>query len=983
MTYVSEVPPIALSNLGGLSDSSGSASTSSSNTFVLRGLFVIVHDVIRYKSWLKSPFSFGQTSKTMASQWLPQTMEKLSLLAPHTPEANKIYHEHVFTIDIEFDALSGASHLIKQLGASIRLVQDGADRLKSSDLSVPFNRTSYFFTKLPTSSELGLLLNYTPTRLAIQQCLRSQYCDYFCVNRAPTRDYECHILVEWMGAATEDEWILEGYDFLLREARRKTFNAYLKKISQSSSPLEINGFYTRQRFVAPPRVSAESSVDLLPPNTPFYYDVDPVKMIVGVPFVINPNFRPMWLSREQFWLKVLRSETEVDANIVQGGLQDLDTVFSMTALPLGFAQKNLLSIRHSHFHIDAFDPTFLQKLGEGAFGTVVRLQWKARQGHDGAIHFAQLEHRRFMIVWILRQHLDMLRQYDQTKNRPSARVILTSGISLANWLPVKSLRIDGLTLIDVTNEQDVLAALEKLEQAEIKTEVDARFSTSLVIKVQSSKFEPNSASALPLTFKKPDQKPAFDNAFLRVRQEAQLMALLTNEYRFDDKIINLYYTAEQPQQPSWTFKISSLLFGNTLEPLPQTVYEMMKQTHELEISETLLSGYRDILLKQSEPVKIGFRIVESEIVGSPLGFEFEWDDKSVFDNKSTVLPLSAKVLRSKNNSSVAVIQDGAQPFRVVPVFGTTYKGDELVHVMPQMTLGSLGGLMKVIGNKWQSIFERKRSPTRTNVLDLHYYRRKNNPFGASKVPSLYQLLGIFADILNSLRILGRRGVVHRDVKEDNILLDAQLNGWLGDFGISAIFGNAQTPLAGTEAYVPGELIQKLSELSPNGIYQYSDNYFDMYAFARMMQFVISPNLKSEKTWIYANKHGITAYGEGSTAAFIGSTLSEKVANQLMAEPTEGVIFTALISNDLITVVPDNESIDPKDYPLSKRLCNEAIGLIRAEIEYWTSRELQNQIYTNAAANLSDRTPVVSAEELLLTEMRMRIVMRAMDVARGL
>ena len=80
----------------------------------------------------------------------------------------------------------------------------------------------------------------------------------------------------------------------------------------------------------------------------------------------------------------------------------------------------------------------------------------------------------------------------------------------------------------------------------------------------------------------------------------------------------------------------------------------------------------------------------------------------------------------------------------------------------------------------------------------------------------------------ALTFAHRNGVVHRDIKADNILLDEDGNAYLGDFGIAKEVGNegsiAQGDIVGTPAYLAPEQIRG-GEVGPQS---------DVYAFGIML-----------------------------------------------------------------------------------------------------------------------------------------------------
>lgn len=71
-----------------------------------------------------------------------------------------------------------------------------------------------------------------------------------------------------------------------------------------------------------------------------------------------------------------------------------------------------------------------------------------------------------------------------------------------------------------------------------------------------------------------------------------------------------------------------------------------------------------------------------------------------------------------------------------------------------------------------------------------------------------QVLRYFTDIVMGLEYLHIRHVIHRDLKPLNLLIDANLNLKIADFGISSIYkkGDSQRDASGTLAYMSPELI---------------------------------------------------------------------------------------------------------------------------------------------------------------------------------
>jgi serine/threonine-protein kinase len=173
-------------------------------------------------------------------------------------------------------------------------------------------------------------------------------------------------------------------------------------------------------------------------------------------------------------------------------------------------------------------------------------------------------------------------------------------------------------------------------------------------------------------------------------------------------------------------------------------------------------------------------------------------------------------------------------------------------------------MKRIDGVPWQDLIEYPEHPSWTGLKD-----RADDPLGRN--------ISVMLDLCRAVRWAHGRGVVHRDLKPDNVLIGNDGEVYLGDWGVAGQAGEISNSVVGTPAYMAPEMLDRTATIDPQ---------MDVYLLGSCLHQLLTGTHRHEGTTLEAIFESIHDSGPVTLGPEVPVELAELCQRSTSWDPAE-------------------------------------------------------------------------------------------------
>ena len=668
------------------------------------------------------------------------------------------------------------------------------------------------------------------------------------------RLYRKHFFVEVIGFASQEDWIISNHDFTFESSRFDAFKSWLKRGPEHV----ISGFYALQQS----NMSAFAQYDIRVANYAneifernlVFSEIQPISF-----YLPQDREMPETYLYEAEFIKLFANTLSTFPNDQYRDFKhNFETIAFKTLMPQCLWERAVLKSFHSTFHRDEFKFSSAEHIGSGGFGVVMGINWQSANRAENAL--VQRQHRREMF-----KHHQMILDaiFFQRTLFEAAGVYSAAGATFkASELRNPNFR--SLHYIHFVAVLDGAATPITIDFSDYSKLSAKTFNEAWFLVNQSLHSDKNETNEEVLEELYLDLIRDVGPGVFKPLRSGQVIPKVIS-YSSDVQMNMVMKMAKTPQINIWQEEMVGEILGKRIVTPPIPPYHNIfgwnperpiesrrppthftKESNDTFVDVSFEESPRRLVILKSDDLR--------EI------YSFDMETLSLFPN---------------NPETIASLQMTLPPLdnmNLVTAYGRCYDTNTLMTVIARKHRGSLHSL---IADTVESYFNDPYGVALEALLNMKISRQVS--YGDRPL-SLFEYIRVLLDALRGIIYVNAVGMIHADVKTANMLVSADLRGFLADFGLCKPYGTGNGG-AGTPSYLPPGFSQLYTFVPV-------DPWQDGYSFGKSLD-IYSTLYK------YSKNESETIYVNEAKARYVGCVFNKQMAEIMVNDSGEPIIRSNL------------------------------------------------------------------------------------------